>query len=218
MKFRLEMLVPKFPFAISHKDSLFLIGSCFTENMGEKLRQALFTTTENPHGILFNPYSVHKALSDYIHKNRYTEDHLFYHGEAWHSWHHHSRFSAATPEESVERINTAIAHAHERLLHSKYLIITLGSAWVYSLTKEATVTPNTTIVANNHKAPAQWFTKKLMESEEIVVLYQKLFRELQAINPTLQIILTVSPVRHLREGTVMNNLSKAHLLAAVHKL
>src|SRR5689334_18632164 len=106
MKFRYEFDIKKLPQTIDHTQKLMLIGSCFTENIGEKLRRHKFTIMENPNGILFNPVSVAEAITDYIENKVFSEDDLFNYNEGWHSWKHHSRLSGLTPKESLDKINT----------------------------------------------------------------------------------------------------------------
>jgi lysophospholipase L1-like esterase len=201
--------------AYPHK--IMLIGSCFTENIGLKLQNHLFESLENPHGILFNPVSVQNALEDYISNKKYTESDLFLLNDVWNSWHHHSRFSGITPQDALEKINTSINNAHAFLNKANHLIITLGSAWLYTLNENAP-SQQGLIVANNHKAPAQWFTKKLMNVAELIANLKSLVGRLKKFNPHLNIIFTISPVRHLREGLVENNRSKAVLIQAVHEI
>src|SRR5215218_8840898 len=130
MKFHFEFDIKKLQPPITHQDTLFLTGSCFTENIGEKLKRYKFTSLENPHGILFNPVSVAEAISDYIDNKVYKEEDLFMLNEGWHSWKHHSRYSGYTPGEAIEKINTSISKANQYLKYADYAFITLGSAWV----------------------------------------------------------------------------------------
>jgi hypothetical protein len=194
-----------------------LIGSCFTENMGAKLKHHLFETFENPHGILFNPVSVKNAITDYISNKLYAENDLFLLNDVWNSWHHHSRFSGITKEEALDKINNSIKEAHTFLKSANHLIITLGSAWLYTLNENAPAHSGL-VVANNHKAPSSWFTKRLMRSDELLADLNSLVEALHQFNPSLHIIFTISPVRHLREGLIENNRSKAVLIQAVHDL
>jgi hypothetical protein len=218
MKFRYEFDIKKLPERITHQHNLFLIGSCFTENIGEKLRKHKFSIIENPNGILFNPASVAEALTDYIEKKSFTAADLFHLNEAWHSWKHHSRYSGVTPEVSVQKINNAVLAAHDYLKKADYVFITLGSAWVYLLTEKAQNATVGAVAANNHKAPADWFYKRLLQPEEVLRYLDNLMHRLFLFNPKIKIIFTISPVRHLREGAVENNRSKAVLIQAVHHL
>jgi hypothetical protein len=218
MKFRYEFDIKKLPQPIDHRHKLMLIGSCFSENIGEKLRKHKFSVMENPNGILFNPVSVTEALTDYIEDKVFTEDDLFNYNEGWHSWKHHSRFSGLTPNESLDKINFATKAAHKFLMHADYIMITLGSSWIYTLTENALNTSKGAVVANNHKAPADWFYRRLMTTEEVLRVLDNMIHRLFLFNDQLKIIFTISPVRHLREGAVENNRSKAVLIQAVHHL
>ena len=202
---------------INYGERLLLMGSCFTENIGLKLQAHLFETLENSHGILFNPVSVQNALMDIISNKKYTELDLFLLNDVWNSWHHHSRFSGVTQTEALDKMNGAIQEAHSYLKSAHHLVITLGSAWLYTLNENM---PNHMgmVVANNHKAPANWFTRKLLQPQELLSNLQSLVAALQSFNPNLHIVFTISPVRHLREGLVENNRSKAVLIQAVHDL
>ncbi len=217
VKFKLNLVPQKSNILINYSDSLFLVGSCFTENMGAKFKHHLFSVYENSHGILFNPISVCNALEDCIQLKQYHAKELFLLNELWHSWQHHSRFSDITPEGALEKINDAIATAHLHLKSAKHIVITLGSAWLYEITKEAP-SGEGMVVANNHKAPANWFFKKLINPDALIEKLNSLVHKLKIFNPDLHIIFTISPVRHLREGLVDNNRSKAVLIQAVHEL
>jgi hypothetical protein len=115
-------------------------------------------------------------------------------------------------------INGSITQAHDYIKNAGMLVITLGSAWVYQLTEAAPMYKPGKVVANNHQAPANWFKKELLQPATIVDAYAAWLEPLLNNHPTLRVLLTVSPVRHLREGTIQNNLSKAVLLQAVHQL
>ena len=218
MKFHASFDIKKINTPIQQQHQLFLMGSCFTENIGEKFRKHKFQVLENPNGILFNPISVVEAIATYINPKEFTCADLFFLNDAWHSWKHHSRFSGVTIEDSLQKINTANTRANAYLKTTDYLMITLGSAWVYLLTEKASNASLQTVAANNHKAPADWFSKKLMTVNEIVSQFQALILQLKKFNPTLKMIFTISPVRHLREGVIENNKSKAVLIQSVHEL
>ena len=217
MKFKLTLEAKPSKHSIDYADKLMLIGSCFTENIGAKFKTHLFNVVENPYGILFNPVSVSSALTEIIEARSYGSKDLFQHNELWHSWHHHSRFSAIDQQEALEKINSSILAAHHFLKTANRLVITLGSAWLYHLTPEAPLGAGQ-VVANNHKAPADWFFKSLMQPTVLLEHLHGLVERLQAFNPNLHISFTISPVRHLREGLIENNRSKAVLIHAVHEL
>ncbi len=227
MKFHFEFDIKKLHQPINHKHKMLLIGSCFTENIGAKLRKHKFNVLENSHGILFNPVSVAEAVGDCINNKTYSNNDLFCLNESWHSWKHHSRFSGMSVEESLKKINDSIAETHQYLKEADYLMITLGSSWTYTLTSKAANVQPGSVAANNHKAPSDWFEKKLLSAEETFSVLDAMVQNLQSpserhgragFNPKISIIFTISPVRHLREGVIENNRSKAVLIQAVHQL
>ncbi len=217
MKFKLTLDAKTSKYSIEYKDKLMLIGSCFTENIGAKFNAHLFEVLENPHGILFNPMSVEQSLNDCIQNKQYTEKDLFKLNDVWNSWNHHSRFSNVYQVDALAKINTAIHNAYQFLKTANHLVITLGSAWLYELTELAPLSEGQ-VVANNHKAPATWFRKSLMQPENLKERLHSLVNSLLKFNPQLHIVFTISPVRHLREGLVENNRSKAVLIHAVHEI
>lgn len=211
MDFRLEFTLKSFNTKISHQHKLFLAGSCFTEQIGSKLAAHKFRIIDNPNGILFNPVSIAKSVISYIEKKSYTGTDLFFANELWGSWEHHTRFSSIDKEESLRMINASQEAAHEFLKQSDWLLLTLGSAFVYEL-------ENRQVVANCHKVPTDKFNKRLLSPEEVITTLDTLIHRLRNFNPRLRIIFTISPVRHLRDGFVENNRSKATLIHSVHHL
>jgi hypothetical protein len=218
MKFHFEFDIKKPQRRIRHTHKLMLIGSCFTENIGEKLKKHKFQVLENPNGILFNPVSVAEAMDMYITGRKTTMDDIFLYNETWHSWKHHSRYSGISAEDCLDKINASTTKAHAHLMHADHLLITLGSSWLYTLTAEAANAVPGQVAANNHKAPAGWFSKRLMRPEEVKQVLGAMLDKLLLFNPQVQVIFTISPVRHLREGVIENNRSKAVLIQAVHDL
>src|SRR5436190_10356043 len=200
MNFHIEFTPPEFTELINHRHRLLLIGSCFTENIGAKLKQHKFSVLENPNGILFNPISIIKSLGSYISNKRYSDDDLFYSNESWNSWEHHSRFSHPDKEACLQRINHSQQAANDFILKTDWILLTLGSAFVYEL-------DHSEVVANCHKVPTDKFRKRLLTIREVVTALENVFERLLAVNPTCKIIFTISPVRHLRDGFVENNRS-----------
>lgn len=209
----LNVNIPKSPKEISHQQKILSVGSCFTEHIGNALLEYKFQVLQNPNGILFDPMAVCSSLLSYIEPRQYTQGDLFYLNELWHSWNHHSRFSHPDPAKALEKINASQATAHNFLKEADWLIITLGSSFSYKLVEQ-----NYQAVANCHRAPAQWFQKHLSTLDEIIARLDNTIHQLFHFNPRLQIIFTISPVRHIRDGVVDNNRSKARLIEAVHHL
>ena len=212
MQFQVPINIPTLQPSIGYKDAILLVGSCFTEHIGNHLMNAKFNALQNPNGILFDPMSVCYSLNSYIEKKQYTEDDLFYLNECWHSWHHHSRFSNIDKESCLNNINAAQKEAHAFLKESNWLIITLGSSFSYQLVEKGT------FVANCHKAPAQTFSKHLCTIEETITAFDNVLYKLFYFNPDVRVLFTISPVRHIRDGVTENNRSKARLIEAVHHL
>lgn len=212
MNFQLDIHIPNLDPRIQHNSNIMLIGSCFTEHMTSFLNRNKFNTIQNSHGIVFNPLSVCKALSDILDNKKYLKSDLFYLNEYWHSWYHHSDFSDMDQAITLQKINQEIEAQHQFLKTTDYLFITLGSAFAYRLLE------NNIFVSNNHRAPSQWFEKVLLEINVIVEQLRHIQTRLIELNPNIRIVFTVSPVRHIRDGVIENNRSKARLLESIHSL
>ena len=212
MEFQLPISLGMLPQPIQYGDKILLTGSCFTEHIGDALRDWKFDILQNPNGILFDASSVASSLISYIEPRVYTADDLLFLNELWQSWQHHSVFSGTDQGEVLQRINASQAAAHAFLKEADWLIITLGSAFSYRLSDGGMP------VANCHRAPGKVFVKHLMTIEEIQTALDSCLYQLSYFNPGLKVIFTVSPVRHIRDGVVENNRSKARLLESVHHL
>ncbi len=199
-------------FEISHADSILTFGSCFSENIGEKLANNKFNTDINPFGVIFNPASIFKSIESLLHKRVFLENDLFFNQDKWSSYSHHSRFGDLDKNACLQTINQRINTSHENLIHSQFLILTFGTAWVYELKSTGE------IVANCHKMPASMFQRYLLSECDITEMYSSLLKELWKVNPNLQVIFTISPVRHLKDGLEANFLSKSVLRMAIFRL
>lgn len=212
MDFLLPISLGALPRPIRYGDRILLTGSCFTEHIGDALRNWKFGVLQNPHGIQFDAASVASSLISYIGPRRYAAGDLVFLNELWQSWQHHSVFSGVDRDAVLRAINTSQERAHEFLREADWLIITLGSAFSYRLADGGQP------VANCHRAPGKFFDKHLMTIEEIETALDGCLYQLRYFNPELKVIFTVSPVRHVRDGVVENNRSKARLLESVHHL
>lgn len=217
MDFRLELQIKPWKRGLNIRESIMLMGSCFTSHMAAKLAHHRFKVLENPHGILFNPVSIANALRDYKTEKHFTDTNVFEWNGFWQSWHHHGRFTDADKGLVLTNMNREREEGTAFLKKSKWLFITLGSAFVYELNPGTEIYPaNEVIVAANcHKVPAQHFTHRLPGNGEVLDAVQEIVNIAQAANPTIQIVFTISPVRHYREGLVENNRSKGLLHNAV---
>lgn len=212
MKFHLNYNPQKFDFEIGHEQNLFLIGSCFSENIGNLLDQHKFKSYSNPSGILFNPASIHQSITDILNLKELSDNFILSRNGLYYSYLHHTSVNASTTKELKENINFQTKKANGLLKKSDVLIITFGTAFFYHHLTSGQV------VANCHKQPQQIFEKNLLAVNEIVSAYTGLIKKLQTFNPNLKIIFTVSPVKYLKYGVVENNLSKSTLSVAVHEL
>lgn len=197
---------------IAHDGAITMLGSCFSDNIGRRLQDALFDVEVNPFGTLYNPASIALALQDLINCREFCINDLFEYQGRYHSFSHHSSFSGVNADDVISRINDKIDGASERLKRSRVLIITFGTAYVYEYKKTQSV------VSNCHKLPASNFSRRSMAVDEIVSLWSKLIVKIREINPEINIIVTVSPIRHLADGAHENQLSKSTLLLAVEQL
>ncbi|MHB1277922.1 MAG: GSCFA domain-containing protein [Bacteroidia bacterium] len=212
MKWMLDLHFEKPPFLIHHRDPILLMGSCFTDNIGLALSKLYFSTLSNPGGILFDPDSICRHLERALDRRLVAKEDLIFSNEKYQSLDFHSDFSALNEEEALQKMNEAINNLSTFLPNTRHLILTLGSAFAYryKLTGQ--------LVANCHQFPADVYTKELLEVDYIVDRYSAMIRRLQEEYPNLRLIVTVSPVRHIRDGVVANNRSKARLIEAVHQL
>lgn len=200
------------PNKIQYPQKILLCGSCFTEHIGHQLAEMKFDVLQNPNGILFDPLSVVHSLISYIKPQKYRQEDLFYLNELWQCWDHHSRFSETRQQFALDKINESQQRAHEFLKQADWLIITLGSSFFYTLNEQNRP------VANCHRAPGGWFTKKLLSIDEMLASLDEAIHRLMGLNSSLQILFTISPVRHIRDGVIENNRSKARLIEVVHQL
>jgi hypothetical protein len=208
----LPFKIPKPKFNFGYKDKIMVLGSCFAEEIGSLLADHKFNTLINPHGIIYNSRSLQNAIRDYIDKKNYRLDDLIFDKELWHSLNHHGNFSDPDPRHCLGKINHAINRGYEFLKNADYLSITIGSSWAYNYIELDQ------IVSNCHRIPTEKFCKIFLKAEDQINSFKVIIEKLKKINPGLQIIFTVSPVKYIRDGLIENNISKAHLLTTVHSL
>lgn len=197
---------------ITHQDELLTLGSCFSENIGAKLANAFFTVNINPFGVLYNPYSILQSLEYLLENRTFSVDDIFLSHGLWHSFAHSSKFSQVDRMDTLHTINSTTQSARKVLKRAKYLLITFGTAYVYS-EKE-----NGGVVANCHKLPAEKFERRMLSVEEIVNRFEKIYEKIKTFNPEIHMIFTVSPVRHWKDGANRNNLSKSVLHLSIDEI
>ncbi len=212
MSFRTELPLSTFPFRVEVADTFTCIGSCFAENIGKRLKNAHISTNINPFGILFNPVSMAECLEILLSEKTFALEDLFEQNGIWRSYMFHSRFNSMDSSAALEQMNHSIEIARENLQKSRFLILTLGTANVF-LEKGSNK-----IVANNHKQATNLFDRKQLTINEITSQLTAALTLLKKVLPNIEVIISVSPVRHIKDGLVQNQRSKARLLLATESL
>lgn len=197
---------------IDYQSKLVLLGSCFVENMGAKLDYFKFQQIQNPFGILFHPLAIENLVQRAIHEETYRKEEIFESDGIWHCFDAHSDLRSNDPEALLNLLDQRLKETRSSLETSSHIIITLGTAWVYQNNVSGKM------VANCHKVPQKQFTKKLLSITEIESSLNNLVEMVQNVNPKAEIIFTISPVRHLKDGFMENQRSKAHLIVATHEI
>ncbi len=195
-----------------HSQAVLSMGSCFAEHIGTRLAALKFRVSQQPFGIVYNPLSMAMQLHRLLEGRRFTAEELVFHQDLWHSFLHHGRFSGPDPAVVLEGINRTLSAAGAFLRESERLVLTLGTAHVFVRT--STGMP----VANCHKFPAAEFGRRRMEGAEVLEVLGTALSAVRAAVPSLRVVLTVSPVRHLRDGPVENQRSKSTLVTACAEL
>lgn len=212
MIFRTELSIPASQNLIDHTQSLLTIGSCFSQHIGHRLQKYKFKCISNPFGTVFNPISIAKLLHRAKEKKYATEDELMLSHGVWVHPDFHSSLCDSDKHHTLSNINNSIKTVHEVLLEIKFLFVTLGTSVGYRLLK------NNAIVANCHKLPASDFEKINISVEEGYKALKDIMNQFYKINPELHIVLTISPVRHIKDGIIENSFNKGRLHAIVEKL
>ncbi|MEC4051335.1 GSCFA domain-containing protein [Myroides odoratimimus] len=195
---------------IKYEDKILSMGSCFAVNISDKLKEYQFQSVVNPFGILFHPIAIERVLEHAVKRHEFTSADVFCHNEVWSSFIAHSDLNELEEEDIVTKLNVKLFDLQVALKESAFMYITLGTAWVYEHIESGMV------VANCHKVPQHNFKKRLLSYEEIKASLFKIIKLVQAINPDIQIVFTVSPVRHFKDGIVENQRSKSALFTALH--
>ena len=198
---------------ISHKQSIMLIGSCFTDEIGNKFLQHGYSIKKNPFGILYNPLSIAVCLEKIAKKEYLTKEDLIKVEDYYYAYSCHGDYRARTEEECLALINNSIEESHSFLSKADYLILTLGSAWTYWHI------PNNYLMGNCHKVESKFIERKMLSQQEIFNALDKVINHIREnLNPNLKVVITLSPIRHWREGWHDNLLSKSTLYLAIEDL
>lgn len=189
-----------------------LLGSCFTENMGNELSWYKFPSIVNPFGIVYNPISIKACFDRLLEGKKYTKEELNNDKGLFFSFDHHSKFSDTDIHKCLDKINGSFINALETLRKTSILFLTFGTAYYYTLKS------NGNVVSNCHKLPQSMFDHSRLEVEDIVTAYSQLIPLLLKYNPNIHIVFTISPIRHWKDGAHENQLSKSVLLLAIEKI
>ncbi|CAM4108809.1 GSCFA domain-containing protein [Gillisia limnaea] len=212
MQFRTQFSIDSQEPKIDHTSRIFLTGSCFVENIGAKLDYYKFQNLQNPFGILFHPAAIEKFITNAVNENQYSREDIFFHNERWHCFDAHSALSSPDEVALLKSLNRNLQKTREYLQESTHVIITLGTSWVYRNMSSAET------VANCHKLPQKNFSKEITGVEQIYNHLKSTISAIKRVNSQAEIVFTISPVRHLKDGVIQNQRSKAHLIAALHKV
>lgn len=197
---------------IDYNSKIVLLGSCFSEHIGNKFSYFKFQELQNPFGILFHPLAIEQLITNAINQKKYTKEAIFFNNEQWHCFDAHSKLSHSSDVVLLQQLNSKIKETSQFIKEASHIVITLGTAWAYRYIK----TDN--FVANCHKIPQKQFLKELLSVAEITESLNTIITLVESVNPNANIIFTVSPVRHIKDGFVENMQSKAHLISAIHEL
>jgi hypothetical protein len=211
-KFRTVIDIPASPDKISYQSRGLFMGSCFADDIGERMKSLKFPVQINPFGTLFNPASISSNLMTLISEELLTEADLSFHDGMWFSFSHYTGFAHRDKQECLTSINSALTGATSWLKQCSFLVITFGTAWTYTYKETGK------LVANCHKLPAACFSRDLLDPAAIAGIYDLLLGALRSFNPGIRVIFTVSPVRHWKDGAVNNQVSKSVLLLSIHEL
>jgi hypothetical protein len=212
MTFRTEVGLPKVGKHLTYRDKSLMIGSCFTENMGNYLQKHYFPVLTNPCGILYNTASMATCIEMLLNGKPIDEKELFFANELWNNFHFHSRFSNPDKQTALAAMNDSLQDASKQLRSASHLFLTFGTSWVF-VEKESN-----SIVGNCHKLPAGRFTRCRLTVDEMAAQWIEIIDRLLVINPGISVILTISPIRHMKDGSYENQVSKSGLFLLVDRL
>lgn len=225
MDFRTTVNIKKAPFQIDYKTNIFVMGSCFAQNIGFGLADLGFNVSVNPFGIQYNPISILHTLKRLMRAEEIKIDELFFHNELFHHFGFHGEFSRGNANDALVCMNSALKKGNKAITQTDFLIITFGTSFVYRLSANSSFTIEkvqendySNIVSNCHKLPSSQFHREKASLEFMIKEWKKFLVQYISQNPNVKILFTVSPIRHIADGLVENQLSKAQLILLVHSL
>ena len=180
--------------------------------MGHKFKYLKFISDQNPFGILFHTKAIETIIRNAVNQKKYSQKDIFLLNERLHCFEAHSQLSSPSKKQHIQQLNDASELTNKSLANSTHVIITLGTSWVYQLIESKK------IVANCHKVPSQKFKKLILSVDDIIESLHSILSMVRKINPTVNFIFTVSPIRHVKDGFIENQQSKSHLISAIHEI
>ena len=210
MQFSTSIPIAKSNNLIDYNSQIVSLGSCFAVNIGQKFDYFKFRNTTNPFGILFHPIALEKFINYATNNKLFTEGDIFEHNNLWHCFDAHSDLSNTDKNILLNNLNSTCSSANAKLKEASHLTITLGTAWVYRFAETGN------LVANCHKVPQKQFTKELLSVDSIKNSLENIIQMVVEVNPSIHIIFTVSPVRHIKDGFIENQWSKSNLISSLH--
>ncbi len=212
MQFRTQIDVPRSAYAISYAQRGISFGSCFSETIGNRLAEYKFPILVNPFGTIYNPYSIKTNVELLLGKRSLQENDVFSLNDIWQSFLLHTSFSSVQKESVFQSVQSQLDLYKNKFVSVDYVLITLGTAWVYQYKDTGE------IVCNCHKVPANKFVRRRLSVEECVSVLEETVALLREQHPDLHVIFTVSPIRHWKDGAHQNQISKSTLLLAIDEL
>ena len=209
MKFRTEIDVDK-ELDLKPDFKLFTIGSCFADRMGNYFHSLGVDSCLNPYGVVYNPVSISKLLESTCEQKSIGQ--WEQKDELWLNTMYHGQFNNSDKQKAVSNLGQVVANSHKSILDANFLIITLGTSYAYLEVE------TNDVVTNCHRLPAKRFKRELLSIAEMQNQLKGAIQKILAKNPELAIILTVSPVRHVRDSLTYNQLSKSQLVCLAHIL
>ena len=214
MELLTKVNVPKPGFNIDYTANIAFFGSCFADNISTQFASRKFHTLANPFGTVYNPVSIARQINAIASEKVFGEDDVFQDtrcDKLWHSFDAHSSLSASSRKECIEKLNAVNTQASEFLQKADIAFITLGTAFVYYLKD------NGKPVSNCHRQDPSLFERRMISVEEASKALEDTVASLRRIHADIQVVFTVSPLRHMADGAHGNNLSKSTLLLAIEQ-
>lgn len=194
---------------ITYNHKILALGSCFADNMSAVFKRYQFQQISNPFGIVFHPLAIEKLIQFAVQGYVFTEKDVFENQQIWSCYAVHSCCNQLEKDDLIDYLNAKTCLLKEYLDQANFIVFTFGTAYVYEHISSGE------IVANCHKVVQKEFAKKLLTYQQIFDSYQRIINLVRSVNKTAQLVFTISPVRHIKDGVVNNQRSKSLLHAAL---